>query len=334
MNSEARMRYYYSIDGGEASGPHSVGELRQMSIDGTLPPNTLVCAEGEQAWHPLSELLFSVDPQPSLRSSPATILANPPGTSSLAEAGKSATRLPLAITLPASILIVAAVGFFLWQRGASKLDASAEVQQLRQEIERLKAQAAAAPAAVSTKGTPEPAPEPADYQNFMRLVRRLLAALESSMSFKDYHDRSVDVIASAEEAVQVVRSPEKQKQIAMFALAVKDADDLWRYEATCQQRTLFYQEDGHHFQNGDRTTVSDSFTPPSNRWDSQLPELVQTYQLDKNEQYEREAYRIGKNYMMHKDNPCPVVEINPTLKKIFQFCQETFHTLEATKESQ
>jgi hypothetical protein len=55
------MNYYYSIDGVEVLGPHSVDDLLAHYHGGELPETTQICADGAEDWQSLSTLI----PQPS-----------------------------------------------------------------------------------------------------------------------------------------------------------------------------------------------------------------------------------------------------------------------------
>jgi hypothetical protein len=50
------MNYYYSIDGAEVIGPHSLNELQADFRSGALPADTKVCAEGKEEWQTLKSL--------------------------------------------------------------------------------------------------------------------------------------------------------------------------------------------------------------------------------------------------------------------------------------
>lgn len=50
------MRYYYSDQNNQPTGPCSLEELRQLHIGGTLKANTWVVEEGGSQWRPYSEL--------------------------------------------------------------------------------------------------------------------------------------------------------------------------------------------------------------------------------------------------------------------------------------
>jgi hypothetical protein len=55
------MNYYYSIDGTEVVGPHSLDDLKSEFFSGSLLPTTQVCAEGTETWQTLATL---VNPSP------------------------------------------------------------------------------------------------------------------------------------------------------------------------------------------------------------------------------------------------------------------------------
>ena len=181
---------------------------------------------------------------------------------------------------------------------------SGEVQRLREEVERLKsAQPSAPPAATSAAESP-------DYQNFLRVARRLMTAIESGVSFQDFHERAVEVLASAKEASRAAPTAAKQKAIATFAIAIIDANDLWSCESSTDKsgQYLYYEKD-----KGSGVLKRTDLVRPCGRWDSELPKLVADYKLD--------AYS--------KDGSSAVVIKMFTLKDIFKVCADTFPILES-----
>ena len=182
---------------------------------------------------------------------------------------------------------------------------SGEVQRLREEVERLKsAQPLAPPAATSAAESP-------DYQNFLRVARRLMTAIESGVSFQDFHERAVEVLASAKEASRSAPTAAKQKAIATFAIAIIDANDLWSCEgdSDLSGQYLRYDKD----KNGSlRRHYGDVFHP-CGRWDHELPKLDTAYKLD--------AYS--------NDGSFALVRIDSALKNIFKVCADTFAILES-----
>ena len=59
------MNYYYSIDGSEVAGPHSLGELTSLFATGTLPKTSQVCSEQQQIWQPLSSVIDTISGRPT-----------------------------------------------------------------------------------------------------------------------------------------------------------------------------------------------------------------------------------------------------------------------------
>jgi hypothetical protein len=51
------MNYYYSIDGADVIGPHTLAELKNLHGSGAFPSSTRVCLEGEQNWRPVLSIL-------------------------------------------------------------------------------------------------------------------------------------------------------------------------------------------------------------------------------------------------------------------------------------
>lgn len=190
---------------------------------------------------------------------------------------------------------------------------SGEVQRLREEVERLKsAQPSAPPAA--TPVAESPVAESPDYQNFLRVSRRLMTAIESGTSFHDFHERAVDVLASAKEASRSAPTPAKQKAIATFAIAIIDANDIWSCggDGDLSGQYLYYTKDKV---SGALTRRHEANFRPCGRWDSELPKLVAAYKLD--------AYS--------KDGSSAVVIIDFALKNIFKVCADTFAILESSQ---
>ena len=64
------MNYYYSIDGTEVVGPHSLDDLKGEFFSGSLLPTTQVCAEGTETWQTLASL---VKPPPKQAAQPPAI---------------------------------------------------------------------------------------------------------------------------------------------------------------------------------------------------------------------------------------------------------------------
>jgi hypothetical protein len=50
------MNFYYSTDGTEVLGPHSLDELLAHYRSGALPDSTQICAEGQQEWQSIASL--------------------------------------------------------------------------------------------------------------------------------------------------------------------------------------------------------------------------------------------------------------------------------------
>lgn len=58
------MNYYYSIDGTDVIGPCPLVDLASIFATGALPASTQVCAEGQEAWQPLSAVIDTCPPPP------------------------------------------------------------------------------------------------------------------------------------------------------------------------------------------------------------------------------------------------------------------------------
>ena len=192
----------------------------------------------------------------------------------------------------------------------------AEVQRVREEVERLKsAQSSASPIAT-------PATESPDYQNFLRVARRLMTTIESGSSFQDFHGRVADVLASAKEASRSAPTPAKQKAIATFATAIIDANDIWSCSGGDADGSLRYGKD----KNGVVERYYGDFYHSCGRWDFELPKLVATYNLDTYELGYPSAYSANKSSW-----PAVTIRIDLALKKIFKVCADTFEILEASQ---
>ena len=192
---------------------------------------------------------------------------------------------------------------------------SSEVQRLREEVERLKsARPSASPLAT-------PAAESPDYQNFLRVARRLMTTIESGPSFQDFHGRVADVLASAKEALRSVPTPIKQKAIATFATAITDANDIWSCSGGDADESLRYGRDKSGFVSRYYEDVYHS----CGRWDFELSTLVAAYKLDTPEPGYLPAYSA------HSSWPVATVRIDLALKKIFKVCIDTFEILEASQ---
>jgi len=189
---------------------------------------------------------------------------------------------------------------------------SSEMRRLRDEVERLKsAQSSASPIAT-------PATESPDYQNFLRVARRLLTSMESRSSFQDFHGRVADVLASAKEASRSAPTPAKQKAIATFATAIIDANDIWSCSGGDADGSLRYGRD----KNDVVERYYGDFYHSCGRWDFELPKLVAVYKLDTYEPGYLPAYSANKSSW-----PAVTIRIDLALKKIFKVCAHTFEIL-------
>lgn len=62
------MNYYYSTDGNEVLGPHSLDDLIAHYRSGALPPTTHICAEGREEWQRIDSLAPPAPkPQPTVQ---------------------------------------------------------------------------------------------------------------------------------------------------------------------------------------------------------------------------------------------------------------------------
>jgi hypothetical protein len=221
--------------------------------------------------------------------------------------GDSLKRLTLLLFAVSLLIIVITAAYYFVYRKSPQSDSgtAAEVQLLQQEIDRLKA------AQSPTAPKPETSIENPDYQNFLRLSRRLVVAIQSGIQYEDFHQRAVDVLASATEAARLAPSPTERNAITSFALAVTDANDLWHYEAITKKEVnwlLVYDKDG------------DSYSAEqlcSDRWDNKVSELVEAYSLDF--KY-GDPVGVGKDYW--------TILIDPSIPKILTVCVDRFQTLD------
>jgi hypothetical protein len=63
------MNYYYSTDGNEVLGPHSLDELLAHYCSGALPATTNICAEGQEEWQRIDSFA-QPPPQPEPQPQP------------------------------------------------------------------------------------------------------------------------------------------------------------------------------------------------------------------------------------------------------------------------
>jgi hypothetical protein len=56
--------YYYCLDGQTTDGPHSEKEIAELSQNGVLKPETLVCAAGDKEWTPLKSANLNLEATP------------------------------------------------------------------------------------------------------------------------------------------------------------------------------------------------------------------------------------------------------------------------------
>lgn len=63
------MNYYYSTDGTEVLGPHSLDDLLAHYRSGALPATTNICAEGQEEWQRIDSLA-QPPPQPKAQPQP------------------------------------------------------------------------------------------------------------------------------------------------------------------------------------------------------------------------------------------------------------------------
>jgi hypothetical protein len=208
-----------------------------------------------------------------------------------------------------ALLIVVVSALF---SACNRPSGSDEVQRLREEVERLKsAQRSAPPVATPVSESP-------DYQNFLRSARRLMAAIESGVSFQDFHERVADILASAKEASRSAPTPAKQKAIVTFATAVIDAHDIWGYKVANNASHLRYPKGKSTLLVRD---VNEIAMHPCGRWDLELPALIAAYKLD--------TYEDGYTTAYFDRGSSATVAIDLALKKIFKVCANTFEILEA-----
>ncbi|MEI7820483.1 MAG: hypothetical protein WCK55_06155 [Verrucomicrobiota bacterium] len=195
---------------------------------------------------------------------------------------------------------------------------NAELQQLKEEVERLKAEQAAKLAKPA-----EPVESP-DYKNFLHVSRRLMTAIESGTSLQDFHERGIEVLAAAKEAYRVTQSPERRRDIELFANAISDVEAIWRNKLTERNSYLNYTE------NFRKRNFRASGGECGERWDTRASELIALYKLDKTqgdlENLEFSAARLDKD-------GAGLININGAIQKIFRFCSETFRALESPPTS-
>jgi len=146
-----------------------------------------------------------------------------------------------------------------------------------------------------------------------------MATIEAGPSFRDFHGRLPEVLASAKEALRSAPTPAKKTAIAMFATAMIDANDIWGCSSD-SPGSLRYGKD----KSGFVSRWYGDLYQPCGRWDFELPTLVAAYKLDTYEPGYPQAYSANNSSW-----PAATVRIDLALKKIFKVCADTFEILEA-----
>jgi hypothetical protein len=292
--------YYYSTDGGEVAGPYPLEELKILLANRKIPNTTQVCPEGQDTWRLLADLLSHTTPNVPLTRVTSPTQFYP--ASKMHVSAKQSKPLILFCSVFAAVVLAGLVLMFSYEY----LFRGKPVQQSTR-------QTSTEPIPTTTPIAPTlmPVVESADYQNFLRVSRRLVTAIQSGISFDDFHERAVDVLASAKEALRVVQSPVKREIIEKFALAITDADDLWHYKMTANQDVnwlILYRREG------------DSYSAEqlcSDRWDSKFSELITAYHLD-----------VQRGDPLGVNGDYWYILIDPSIAKIFVVCTDTFTELD------
>ncbi len=285
------MSYYYHFGEGEVVGPCPLQEITALAAIGTIPQETQVCREGEDSWRPLADLI-PVNAENLTPAKPAD--------------------LPLRRNQSPAVLFLAIFGAVVLGGGVLMFGYFRFISQKPAPVA---AAPKLSPTPQASLPTPTPYVEAPDYKNFLRVARRLITATSTGINFPDFHGRAVEVISAAEEAVRVAPSDDKRKAVAVFAIAVADVDDIWRYKIAHQQMALDYDRS--------RTSRSGEHFPCSDRWDNHLSEMIVTYHLDTGSWNERAS--------SHLDELPHIVFIDSAIQKIFGMLSRTFSTLESTE---
>ncbi len=293
------MNYYVSKDGNEVKGPYPLAELRNIVAENELSA-VQICGEGQNVWEPLLTVLTAGEEH----------LASAGPTAAVQATFNAPKKQHGPITLFLSVLSAVILG-----GGILMLCFVYFERQKANEPNPISIIAKSSLIPHSSLTSPTPYIEAPDYKNFLRVSRRLLTAIQTSVSFGDFHERAVEVISSAEEAVQVAPSDEKRKAVAIFAIAVADADDIWHFKLAHNQTALVYSKSA--------TSRAGEQYPCSNRWDNHLLELIDTYKLDAgNSATERASSHP-------EERPPLYVFIDSAIQKIFTALSTTFRILEA-----
>jgi len=302
-----QMNYYYSTDGSEVAGPYPLEELKILVDTRKISNTTQVCREGQDTWQPLADLLSETTPAVPLTPAKAPAQSYP----------ASKTPIPAKESKPLALFSSVFAAVVL---GGLALMFSYQYFFRAKSLQQFTPLTSTNPTPAPTNSTPAPSPiaptptpfaDSPDYQNFLRVSRRLVTAIQSSISFDDFHERAVDVLASAKEAMRVVPSPEKKEMIVKFALAIADADDLWHYKMTTKPDynwLIIYRREGDSYS-------ADQLC--SDRWDNKFSELASTYNLDIQH---GDPLGVNRDYWY--------IMIDSSIPKIFQVCAETFTELD------
>ena len=201
-----------------------------------------------------------------------------------------------------------------------------EIQRLKEELEKSKTQRAT---------TPKPPPHP-DYVSFIRTARRFLSALDTGTSVDEYRTRATELVASAAEAARHCDSEAKSRAVMEFATAVTDALDLWKYQNTthpkyfkCPKLNVPVKPDMEPGKFSELTAA---------RFGEELKALAderETHSKWISERWNNKTEALVKLYKLNESpgDTCPPywitsIEIAPALQYVFQFCRNTFQTLD------
>jgi hypothetical protein len=152
-----------------------------------------------------------------------------------------------------------------------------------------------------------------------------MTAIESGTSLQDFHERGIEVLAAAKEAYRIAQSPERRRDIELFANAISDVEAIWRNKVAKRNSYIKYTD------NFRKRNLGQYGEECGERWDNHASELIATYKLDKTlderDSYEGSATRVDKNGEGS-------INSDIAIQKIFRFCSATFRALEKPSTSE
>jgi hypothetical protein len=197
-----------------------------------------------------------------------------------------------------------------------------EVKSLRAELERQKV--VAATVATQAVASAVSSASPAEFVEFLRISRRMVSAIGTGVSYRDFAERLVEVNASSEEALLKVNDLAQSRKIDDFVLALNDARTLWECKISLERdsrigvATILLRKDGRLYH------LVDTPRELGERWKSNFPDLVETYRLQDG----------NKDSPITPDNSDftsrygPTMFLSRALPRVFEFAVQSFRELE------